>query len=69
MRRHELNDEEGAVIEPMLRAYSRDVKRVDDRPAVNRILWRLRTGRSPRDGPANDALQLLPSLAKVRCLG
>jgi transposase len=46
MRRHELSDEEWAVIEPLLPTNSRGVKRVDDRRVINGILW---TGSSWRD--------------------
>jgi transposase len=51
MRRHELSDEEWAVIEPPLPNNSRGIKRVDDRRVINGILWRFRTGSSWRDVP------------------
>jgi transposase len=40
MRRHELTDEEWAVIAPLLATNSRGVERVDDRRVINGILWR-----------------------------
>ena len=51
MRRHELTDEEWAVIEPLLPQNSRGVPRVDDRRVINGILWRFRTGAPWRDVP------------------
>ncbi|WP_421425347.1 transposase, partial [Agrobacterium rosae] len=51
MRRHDLSDEEWAVIEPLLPNNSRGIKRVDDRRVINGILWRFRTGSSWRDVP------------------
>lgn len=51
MRRHELTDQEWAVIEPLLPQNSRGVPRVDDRRVINGILWRFRTGSSWRDIP------------------
>ena len=51
MRRHELSDQEWAVIEPLLPQNSRGVARVDDRRVINGILWRFRTGSSWRDVP------------------
>ncbi|MFB4374934.1 IS5 family transposase [Agrobacterium sp. CR_3] len=51
MRRHELTDEEWAVIAPLLPTNSRGVERVDDRRVINGILWRFRTGSSWRDVP------------------
>ncbi len=44
MRHHELNDEEWAVIAPLLSTNSRGVERVDDYPVINGVLWRFRTG-------------------------
>ncbi|KKN61788.1 hypothetical protein LCGC14_0518160 [marine sediment metagenome] len=35
MRRHELSDEEWAIIEPLLPRNSRGVERVDDRRVIN----------------------------------
>lgn len=51
MRRHELADQEWAVIEPLLPQNSRGVPRVDDSRVINGILWRFRTGSSWRDVP------------------
>ena len=51
MRRHELSDEEWAIIAPLLPNKSRGVERVDDRRVINGILWRFRTGCSWRDIP------------------
>ena len=51
MRRHELSDDEWAVIEPLLPNKPRGVARVDDRRVINGILWRFRTGASWRDVP------------------
>ncbi len=51
MRRHELTDEEWAVIAPSLPTNSRGVERVDDRRVINGILWRFRTGSSWHDVP------------------
>ena len=44
MRRHELTDEEWAIIAPLLPNKVRGVARVDDRRVINGILWRFRTG-------------------------
>lgn len=49
--RHELNDEEWAVIAPLLPTNSRGIQRVNDRRVINGILWCLRTGSSWRDVP------------------
>jgi transposase len=43
-RRHELNDEEWAIIEPLLPNRPRGVPRVDDRQVIDGILWLFRTG-------------------------
>ena len=51
MRRHELTDEEWAVIQPLLPNKPRGVPRVDDRRVINGILWRFRTGAPWRDVP------------------
>ena len=51
MRRHELSDEEWAIIEPLLPTNTRGIERVDDRRVINGILWRFRTGSSWRDVP------------------
>ena len=51
MRRHELTDEEWAIIEPLLPNKPRGVPRVDDRRVLNGILWRFRTGTPWRDIP------------------
>ena len=51
MRRHELSDEEWAIIQPLLPQKSRGVPRVDDRRVINGILWRFRTGAPWRDVP------------------
>ncbi len=51
MRRHELSDDEWAIIAPLLPNNSRGIARVDDRRVINGILWRFRTGSSWRDVP------------------
>lgn len=51
MRRHELSDEEWAVIAPLLPNKPRGVAPVDDRRVVNGILWRFHTGAPWRDAP------------------
>ena len=51
MCRHELTDEEWAVIQPLLPNKPRGVPRVDDRRVLNGILWRFRTGAPWRDVP------------------
>lgn len=51
VERHELNDEEWAVIAPLLPTNSRGIQRVNDRRVINGILWRFRTGSSWRDVP------------------
>lgn len=51
MRRHELTDEEWAVLQPLLPNKPRGVPRVDDRRVLNGILWRFRTGAPWRDIP------------------
>ncbi len=51
MRRHELSDEEWAIIAPLLPNKVRGVARVDDRRVINGILWRFRTGAPWRDVP------------------
>jgi transposase len=51
MRRHELSDEEWAIIQPLLPNKPRGVARVDDRRVINGILWRFRTGAPWRDVP------------------
>ena len=51
MRRHELSDEEWAIVKPLLPQKSRGVPRVDDRRVINGILWRFRTGAPWRDVP------------------
>jgi transposase len=51
MHRHELIDEEWAVIAPLLPINSRGIERVDDRRVINGIPWRFRTGSSWRDVP------------------
>ena len=50
-RRHELTDEEWAIIQPLLPNKVRGVPRVDDRRVLNGILWRFRTGAPWRDVP------------------
>ena len=42
--RFDLSDEEWAVIEPLLPAGGRGLKRVDDRRVLNGIFYILRTG-------------------------
>lgn len=51
MRRHELTDEEWAIIAPLLPNKPRGVARVDDRRVINGILWRFRTGAPWLDVP------------------
>lgn len=51
MRRHELSDEEWAIIQPLLPNKPRGVPRVNDRRVINGILWRFRTGAPWRDVP------------------
>ena len=51
MRRHELSDEEWAIIQPLSPQKSRGAPRVDDRRVFNGILWRFRTGAPWRDAP------------------
>ncbi|MBB3570755.1 transposase [Rhizobium sp. BK491] len=51
MRRHELTEEEWAVIAPLLLTNSRGIERGDDRRVINGIPWRFRTGSSWRDVP------------------
>ncbi|MFG1316903.1 IS5 family transposase, partial [Xanthobacter autotrophicus] len=51
MRRHELTDDEWAIIAPLLPNKVRGVARVDDRRVINGILWRFRTGAPWRDVP------------------
>ena len=51
MRRHELSDEEWAIIHPLLPNKPRGVPRVDDQRVLNGILWRFRTGAPWRDVP------------------
>ena len=51
MRRHELSDEEWAVIALLLPNDIRGVKRVDDRRVLNGIFWVLRSGAPWRDLP------------------
>ncbi len=51
MRRHELSDEEWAIIQSLLPNKPRGVPRVDDRRVINGILWRFRTGAPWRDVP------------------
>jgi transposase len=54
MSRHELTDEEWAIIQPLLPNRPRGVPRVDDRRVLNGILWRFRTGAPWRDIPERD---------------
>ena len=54
MGRHELSDEEWAIIQPLLPNKPRGVPRVDDRRVLNGILWRFRTGAPWRDIPERD---------------
>ena len=56
MRRHELSDEEWAIIAPLLPNNSRGIERVDDRRVINGILLRFRTGSTWRDVPERYAL-------------
>lgn len=49
MRRHELSGREWAIIMPLLPQKSRGVPRLDDRRAINGILWRFRAGTPWRD--------------------
>ena len=57
MRRHELTDEEWAMIQPLLPNKPRGVPRVDDRRVLNGILWRFRTGAPWRDIPERYGLR------------
>jgi transposase len=43
MRRHELTDYEWTIIKPLLPNKPRGVPRVNDRRALNGVLWRFRT--------------------------
>ena len=52
MARFDLTDFEWSVIQPLLPAKVRGVKRVDDRRVLNGIFWRLRTGAPWADIPA-----------------
>jgi len=45
MARFNLTDFERSVIQPLLPAKVRGVKRADDRKVLTGIFWRLRTGR------------------------
>jgi len=54
MRRHELTDEEWAIIASLLQNKVRGVARVGDRRVINGILWRFRTGAPWRDVPERD---------------
>jgi transposase len=40
MRRHDLTDEEWAVIQPLLPSKPGGVPRIDDRRVINRPRWR-----------------------------
>lgn len=51
MRRHDVSDEEWAIIAPLLPTDNHGVERVDDRRVFNDILWRFRIGLSWRDMP------------------
>lgn len=52
MRRHELSDEQWAVIEPLLpTGHGRGGQWKDHRPVFNGMFWRLRTGAPWRDIP------------------
>lgn len=66
MRRHELSDEEWAIIAPPLPNKPRGVARMDDRRVTNGILWRFRTGVLR---PAHEPVQPLRPLAGGRGLG
>jgi transposase len=50
-RRFELTDYKWSIIEPLLPQKSRGVPRIDDRPVLNGILWRFRTGSPWADLP------------------
>lgn len=50
-RRNELTDFNWPVIQPLLPNKPRGVPRADDRPALNGILWRFRTGSPWADIP------------------
>ena len=52
MRRHELSDQEWAVIEPLLPQNSRGVARVDDRRVLSGIVFVNRNGLRWRDAPS-----------------
>ncbi|WP_154663697.1 transposase, partial [Saccharomonospora iraqiensis] len=52
MRRHELTDEQWAVVEPLLPVSGvRGRPRVDDRQVINGMLYKCRTGIAWRDLP------------------
>lgn len=51
MRRHELSDEQWALIEPLLPRQGRGGKWSDHRTMVNGMMWTLRTGAPWRDLP------------------
>ncbi len=51
MGRHDLNEFEWTVIQPLLPNKPRGVPRVDDRKVLNGIFWRLRTGAPWADIP------------------
>lgn len=52
MRRHELSDEEWAIIQPLLPNKPRGVPRVDDRRVISGIVHVIRNGLMWRDAPA-----------------
>lgn len=51
MRRHELSDEEWALVEPLLPRQGRGGKWNEHRPMLNGMMWILRTGAPWRDLP------------------
>lgn len=70
MRRHELSDEEWAVIEPLLPNNSRGIERVDDRRMIKGVLERARPGEMCQNAMvAHDALQSVLALAQGWRLG
>ncbi|SJZ54888.1 hypothetical protein SAMN05428963_101247 [Consotaella salsifontis] len=69
LRRHELPDEEWAVIELLLPRESRGVARVDNCRSINGILRRSRTDSSRSATGLGPALQTLHALAERRRVG
>ncbi|MFE0119375.1 transposase [[Kitasatospora] papulosa] len=51
IRRHELSDAEWEFVRPLLPRSEGGRKRLDDRTALNGIVWKFRTGTAWRDVP------------------